>query len=114
MKRTIALLLVLMLGICLLAGCGGGGGGDALQGTWEGTYEDGEAGWNFDGKGKCKMTNAFIENQPGTYAIKSNDEVDITIDGWDAPITYAYKIEGGKLTLTAADPYSPNYELEKK
>jgi len=113
MKRTIALALALMLCITLLASCGGSGG-DALKGTWEGTYEDGDAAWTFDGSGKCKLTTYFLDKEPGTYTIKSDTEVDVTINGWSDAITYTYKIDGDKLTLTANDPYSPNYDLKKK
>jgi predicted small secreted protein len=113
MKKTIALVLALMLCITLFASCGGSGG-DVLKGTWEGTYEDGNASWNFDGNGKCKLTTVFLDKEPGTYTIKNDTEVDVTINGWSDAITYTYKIDGDKLTLTANDPYSPNYDLKKK
>jgi len=114
MKKTIALLLVLVLGAALLAGCGNDSGGDVLKGTWEGTYEDGNATWTFDGSGKCKLTTVFLDKEPGKYTIKNGTEVDITIDGWSEAITYTYKIDGSKLTLDANNPYSPNYVLTKK
>ena len=112
MRKSIALLLVLIIGASLLAGCGGSG--DVLKGTWQGTYEDGDATWTFDGNGKCNLTTIFLDKKPGTYTITNETKVDVKIDGWDDPITYSYKIDGSKLTLTASDPYSPNYELTKK
>jgi len=112
MKKSIALLLAMILGVSLFAGCGGSG--DVLKGTWQGTYEDGDATWIFDGSGKCNLTTVFLDKKPGTYTIANETKVDINIDGWEAPITYSYTINGSKLTLTANDPYSPNYELTKK
>jgi predicted small secreted protein len=112
MKRTIRLLLVLVIGFTLLAGCGGGGG-DVLKGTWSGTYEDGDATWTFDGSSKCKLTTVFLDKEPGKYTIKNDTEMDITIDIWGEAKTYFYKIEGSRLTLTANDSFSPNYELTK-
>ena len=114
MKKGLALLLVLMLGISMLLIAGCGGSGDALKGTWEGTYEDGDASWTFDGKGACTITSIVLDKSPGKYTIKDGEKVDITLDLWDAPLTYTYKIEGTKLTLTADNGYSPNYELTKK
>jgi len=110
-KKFLAALLAIVMICAVLTACGGEG--DALKGTWSGTYQDGEASWEFDGNGNCKLTNVFLQEQPGTYTIKSDTEVEINMDGWDAPITYTYKIEGDKLTLTADNPLSPNYELQK-
>ena len=110
--RIIMIALVLTLALPLVA-CGGGGG-DVLKGTWSGTSDNGDATWEFDGNGKCKLTNTFFDKEPGTYTINSSTEVTITIQGWDAPKTYKYAINGSTLTLTPTDPYSVTYILTKK
>jgi len=115
---TVALLMVFILSLLMLAGCensesGDSAGGDVLSGTWEGTYEDGDAKWTFDGKGGCEVDNAFIKGHTGTYTIKG-DTVEILLKGWDDALAYEFKIEGNTLTLTAPNPYNPNYSLTKK
>ena len=122
MKKSITLLLVLVLGITLLAACGGGesgggsggSGGDVLKGTWEGTNEDGDAAWTFDGKSKCTLTTYFLDKAPGAYTLNSDTEVEIKLDAWSEATIYTVTISGNSLTLKANDPYSPNYELTKK
>ena len=108
MKKILAisLLFVLLFG---LTACGSS---DSLKGTWAGTYEDGEATWVFDGKDKCEMTNVFGGPNKGTYTIKEKD-VEIKLDVWEKATVYHFTIDGDKLTLTADDVYSPNYELTK-
>ena len=120
MKRTIKLVLVLVLAISLLASCGGGGGNDgggggsdvSLSGKYvlAGMEIDGvdffaqfmEAGvapediyiLEFLSGGKCKMI-MYDEEDEGTYAV-SGKSVSITID--DDSIVGT--IEGDRITLS--------------
>jgi len=114
MKKSIALLLVLVLGITLLAGCGGGGG-DALKGTWSGKdSNETESTFTFDGKGGLKFTSFFSDKEPGTYTI-TNDQVEIKVNSWDQSRTYTFAAEGNKLTLTPPeDQYYVGFDLIKK
>ena len=113
MKKSIAIILVLMIGITMLAGCGGEG--DALKGTWTGK-DDNETDSTivFDGKGGLKFTAFFDNNTPGTYTITGN-QVEIKVDGWDTARTYTFTIDGNKLTLTVPeDQYYVGFDLTKK
>ena len=114
MKKSIAFVLALMVGLILLAGCGGESG-DVLKGTWKG--EDSNTMENtltFDGKGGIKFTSSFYDKEPGTYTI-TDDQVEIQIDVWDAIRTYTFVVDGDKLTLTTPeDKYYVGFELEKQ
>ncbi|MDL2220810.1 DUF5640 domain-containing protein [Eubacteriales bacterium OttesenSCG-928-N14] len=111
-KKVVLGILLLAAMMLTMVACGGSSN-DALSGTWEGTYEDGAATWTFDGKGKCTLTNVFSSDLKGSYTIDGED-VSIKLDDWENAKLYHYKIDGSKLTLTADDAYSPNYELQKK
>ena len=122
MKKLIVTVLALVLCFALAA-CGGGSGGgssdgggsgDPLKGTWEGTYEDGDAAATFDGKGKCTLTTFFLDKEPGTYTITGDGDVDIKLNIWDEALEYSFSVSGDSLTLTAKNGYSPNYDLTKK
>ena len=123
MKKLIVIMLALVLCIALAA-CGGGsgggggssdsGGGDPLKGSWEGTYEDGDAALTFDGKGKCTLTTFFLDKEPGTYTITSDGNVDIELNIWDEALEYSFSVNEDSLTLTAKNGYSPNYDLLRK
>ena len=108
-KRSIALLLVLVLGLTLLAGCGGG---DALKGTWTGVDSNGsDATFIFDGKGGLKFG---ADKDKGSYTISGSD-VEISVDWWGSSRTYIFTIDGSSLTLTApATEYYVDFELVKK
>ena len=111
MKKAIVILLVLILGVSLLAGCGSA---DVLKGTWVGTNNDGiDTTVTFDGKGKCSIDN-YGSKTPGTYTLKEGGAMDIQLESWDTPIAYHYAINGNHLTLTADNGWSPNYDLTKK
>ena len=112
MKKTIALLLVLILGMSLLAACGGGGGGDALKGTWTGTNSNGsDCKFVFDGKGGLKYSDT---SDKGTYTI-TGSEVSIKVDWWDETRLYNFTVEGSSLTLTAPETeYYVDFFLTKK
>ena len=109
MKKSIALLLVLVLGLTLLAGCGGG---DALKGTWIGTDDNGsDATIVFDGKGGLKFG---ADKDKGTYTISGSD-VEINVDWWSDARTYTFAIDGSNLTLTRpATAHYVNFDLTKK
>lgn len=116
-KFAKVLAIALVIGIIFtLTACGGG---DALSGKWEGENDDGsKSTWTFNG-GKCHWFADYGEgytmDQDGTYDI--NEEtgiVVISLELWDAPIEYAYTIDGDHLTLTSTNGYSPNYDLSKK
>lgn len=114
-KATWLILTVALVATMFLAACGGGGGGggDALKGTWEGSSQDMDWTWTFDGKGGCKTENEFGIKDDGTYTI-DGDDVSIKLSRWDDPIVYQYKIDGDKLSLTTDEPLRPTYELTKK
>ena len=127
MRKSIATLLVIMLGVSLLAGCSGGGGGggggsggnrDVLMGIWEGQLDPGtdypeDVVWEFDGRGGLKFTNNFLDKSPGTYTITGNT-VELKVDVWSDPIVYEFKNEGSTLTMVNDEFFRPNYELTKK
>ena len=125
MKKSIVMVLVLMLGVSLLAGCGddggsggSGGSGDVLMGVWEGVLDPGtdyseDVVWEFDGKGGLKFTNDFLDRASGTYTI-TGSTVDLKVDIWSDPIAYEFTIDGNKLTMKTDDFFRPDYELTKK
>ena len=110
MKKTLMLITVLA---CVFMFIGCGDKSDVLKGTWVGTYEDGDATWTFDGKGKCTLDNVLGEPMDGTYTIEDKS-VNIKIDVWDTPTLYHFEIKDNKMTLKADNNYSPNYELTKE
>ena len=107
------LILTLALAAMILLTACGGGGGDALKGTWQGTSQDMEWTWIFDGKGGCKTENEYGIKDEGTYTMDGND-VTIKMSYWDGPIVYQYKIDGDKLSLTTDEPLRPIYDLTRK
>lgn len=113
MKKTISLLLVLVIVATMLCACGKKEKGDALEGTW--TCNDefyGDVTWKFDGKGKCVMS-YMLGDQEGTYTI-NGDKADIKLDWWDESIEYAFAVTETTLKLTATNGYSPDYDLTAK
>lgn len=109
-RLTILAIVATLTGLMLLSACGGG---DELKGTWEGQSDDFGVTWVFDGKGGCTLENEYGFNQDGEYSIDGSS-LTIKMSAWDTEHGYKFKIDGNKLTLTADDPYVPNYELEKK
>ena len=118
MKKSIALLLVLVFGVAMLVGCGGGGSsgggsGDVLKGTWTGTDDNGsDVIIEFDGKGGLKYS---ADKDKGSYTI-DGDQVELRVDWWGSDYrSYTMKIDGNNLTLTRPDTaYYVNYDLTKK
>jgi ABC-type glycerol-3-phosphate transport system substrate-binding protein len=117
MKKTIAIVLVLVLGVALLTACGGSG--DALSGTWKGgeLLDDGSKGetemtWTFDGKGECTFDNTMVE-QEGTYTIDGS-HLTIQLEMWYEERRHTFTIEGSTLIIKTEDPFAPSYELAKQ
>lgn len=109
MKKTISIVLCLLLVLSLTA-CGGG---DALKGTW--TCQDKDYGtvtWNFDGNGKCTLKHDFTDDN-GTYTIDGS-KVSIKLSLWDTETVYDFTASGSGLKLTATDGLAPDYDLAKK
>jgi uncharacterized membrane protein len=117
MKKSIAIraisasLLILALIFCMAACSGstassGGstaGGttaaGDVLSGKWSGNSEDlgGTVTWTFDGKGNCTFVTPALE-ATGTYTI-SGSKVTISLDIWDSPTEFDFKVSGSSLSM---------------
>ena len=110
MKKIISGILMLIITFCMTA-CGNT---DVLKGTWEGTYEDGNASLTFDGKGKCSITTMVLSESSCEYKILNDKDVDIKLDIWDNPLLYHYTIDGKNLKLVPDNSYSPHYEVTKK
>ena len=113
MKKFLALVMILAMGICVLTACGGKK--DALSGTWveENNTDYGTVTWDFDGSGKCSLKNDYFSGD-GEYTIKDDSTVNIKIDIWDAAKDYTYEISGDELKLTDPTGVAPNYTLKKK
>lgn len=112
MKKNLLLLVTVFASLFILVGCGKS---NALVGEWTGDTEDGlTTTFTFNDDGTAKYSNEYEFNSEGTYEIKE-EVVTITMEFWDQPKEYTFKIEDGKLSLTANDVYSPNYkEMTKK
>ena len=107
MKKSIALLLVVILGISLLASCGGGSSNDPNIGTWtavsvnafgvqmgvDDVFENG-ASIELKANGKCTLN---LDGEKVNTDWSSNNG-EITIKGDDGE-TYKAKVADGKLTL---------------
>ncbi len=114
LKPILALVLAVVMVLALAAcGGGGGGGGDALKGTWEGSSQDFEVTWTFDGKGGCKMENEYGIKDDGTYTI-DGDTVMIKLSRWDDELEYKMTQDEKDLLLDPVEDYRPRYELTKK
>ncbi|HCC34925.1 MAG TPA: hypothetical protein DEQ02_04555 [Ruminococcaceae bacterium] len=116
MKKTIAVMALVVLFVSVLTGCGGGGG-DTLKGTWEGPDTDGSVcTFVIDGKGGLKLSDDyFFDNAPGSYTITGENEVEIKMEVWEKAQTFTFSVTDNKLTLTApADALYASYELTKK
>jgi len=100
--RTALVLVVVML--AALAACGSSG--DALKGSWSGTGETGAVTWTFDGSGKCEMKTDALDSK-GTYKIDGSN-VEIQLELWDSPNTYAFTVADSKLSLKGSGA-APDY-----
>ncbi len=100
MKKTIAILLSLLLAMGLLAGCGGGGGDDDSQG---GSGSDGETAkelnlYTWDGMFPQEVLSDF-EAETGIRIYYSNFDTD------EAMLAKLEETEGGDYDLVIADDY---------
>ena len=110
MKKIVSIALCLMIVISLVA-CGGV---DALKGTWTcQDYDYGTVVWEFNGSGKCSMSNDFFD-AAGTYSIVDGSTVKISLESWESEIVYTYTVSDNALKLTATDGLAPDYDLTKK
>ena len=109
MKKLAALILSIAI-LLTLASCGSK---DALAGTWSAEFEyDGVIAWTFDGKGKCTMENAYM-NQDGTYTI-NGDQLTVTLESWSEPSTYTFSVDGNSLTMNENSGYGISGTFEKQ
>lgn len=109
MKKLAALILSIAI-LLTLASCGSK---DALAGTWSAEFEyDGAITWTFDGKGKCTMENAYM-NQDGTYTI-NGDQLTVTLESWSEPSTYTFSVDGNSLTMNENSGYGISGTFEKQ
>ncbi len=97
-KRSLALVLALIMTCCMLVACGGEGGDDVLKGTWV-TPEDSidNTTWVFDGAGNCKFDNTLAQ-QEGTYTIEGNTAT-VKLELWDEPKKYDFTINGNEMSF---------------
>ena len=109
MKKLAALILSIAV-LLTFASCGSK---DALAGAWSAEFEyDGVITWTFDGKGKCTMENAYM-NQDGTYAI-NGDQLTVTLESWSEPSTYTFSVDGNSLTMNENSGYGISGTFEKQ
>lgn len=109
MKKLAALILSIAV-LLTFASCGSK---DALAGAWSAEFEyDGVITWTFDGKGKCTMENAYI-NQDGTYTI-NGDQLTVTLESWSEPSTYTFSVDGNSLTMDENSGYGISGTFEKQ
>ena len=109
MKKLAALILSIAI-LLTLASCGSK---DALAGTWSAEFEyDGVITWTFDGKGKCTMENAYM-NQDGTYTI-NGDQLTVTLESWSESSTYTFSVDGNSLTMNENSGYGISGTFEKQ
>ena len=109
MKKLAALILSIAI-LLTLASCGSK---DALAGTWSAEFEyDGVITWTFDGKCKCTMENAYM-NQDGTYTI-NGDQLTVTLESWSEPSTYTFSVDGNSLTMNENSGYGISGTFEKQ
>ena len=110
MKKSIALLLVLVSIIALLAGCGGEI--DAFKGIWSGSDDNGfDVTIIFDGKGGLRFTGNGYNREKGNYTISGND-LEMNVSFWSAARNYTFAIDGNELTLTRPDAkFYVNFDL---
>lgn len=82
MKKSLVLVIALVMVFALLAGCGGSGGGPSIAGTW--VYEDTEAA----------MSSIYVlnEDSTGTYTIKVEDQ--------EVVYELKYEVQDGHLLVT--------------
>lgn len=110
--RKILFSLVLVMCVCVLAGCGKS---NELVGTWEGETTDGmKTTFVFKSGDKVEYSNEFGIKSNGTYKIK-DDTVTINLEAWDKEKVYKFSVNDNTLKLSATDAYSPSYNnLTKK
>ena len=109
MKKLAALILSIAV-LLTFASCGNK---DALAGAWSAEFEyDGVITWTFDGKGKCTMENAYM-NQDGTYTI-NGDQLTVTLESWSEPSTYTFSVDGNSLTMNENSGYGISGTFEKQ
>ena len=109
MRKYVALFLSVVT-LLTLAACGSK---DALAGASSADFEyDGVITWTFDGKGKCTMENAYM-NQDGTYTI-NGDQLTVTLESWSEPSTYTFSVDGNSLTMNENSGYGISGTFEKQ
>ena len=109
MKKLAALILSIAI-LLTLASCGSN---DALAGTWSAEFEyDGVITWTFDGKGKCTMENAYM-NQDGNDTM-NGDQPTVTLESWSEPSTYTFSVDGNSLTMNENSGYGISGTFEKQ
>ena len=107
---------LMLVGLLSLSACGSSDSkGDALQGTWKGTTNDGmDVTWTFDGKGGAEFTTPLLNKEKATYEI-DGDKVSINVEIWGDAQNFTFEIKDKNLILTQeAGGWGPSYDLVKK
>ena len=112
MRKSIAILLVMIFAAGLLSGCGGGSG-DVLKGIWTGPDSNGFSNtFEFDGNGGFKFGSIIVTE--GSYTI-SGSEIVLTLESMFDNQSYTFAINGKNLTLTPpSGVYYVGFDLTKK
>lgn len=103
MKKTLAIVLVVVALATMLVACGGKS--DSIIGTWEATQDGVTASFTFEegGKGKMETMGMSVDT---TWEIKDGKlNINASVMGAEtAAVAGAdYKVEGNKLTITYED-----------
>lgn len=111
-KRFPVLISILLVGLLLLAACGGGA--PSLVGKWSGTEPTSgtKVTIEFKADGKLAMGAEGIVMDVGTYKVLSASQVELNLDfmGTQQTQTINYRLEGNKLIM--ADPTDPANTIE--
>ncbi len=111
-KRVPMWVSLLLVGLLLLAACGGGA--PSLVGKWSAT--DPSSGMKitieFKADGKLAMGSGDFVMDVGTYKVLSASQVEMNLDfmGEQQTQTINYRVEGNKLIMS--DPTDPSSTLE--
>ena len=95
MKKKILFLVVALIGLVTLAGCGSNDDNNSIVGSWK--YESGDYTYKFNAD-KTGSYTAYGNEMKFTYE-DNGTSVSILYTGNTAASTYEYKIEGKKLII---------------
>lgn len=111
-KRFPVMFSILLVGLLLLAACGGGA--PSLVGKWSATDEASgmKITIEFKADGKLAMGSGDFVMDVGTYKVLSANQVELNLDfmGQQQTQTVNYRLEGNKLIM--ADPTDSSSTIE--